>query len=80
MIILTDIDECLLRISDCEQECYNTNGSYRCDCMEGFIPEGIPLGSHCTPGLDVPLSIYFKVHVSQIALTNKSTQLLYEKK
>ena len=31
-----DIDECELGISRCQQQCINTEGSYRCDCRFGF--------------------------------------------
>lgn len=35
MVIHTDIDECS-GVNDCEQVCVNTEGSYTCDCIEGF--------------------------------------------
>ena len=31
-----DVDECSLRMNDCEQLCVNTNGSYECDCDSGY--------------------------------------------
>ena len=40
---LIDIDECLLRIDNCDKQnavCRNTNGSYECDCKNGFIGDG----------------------------------------
>ena len=30
-----DIDECKLNAT-CEQECYNTEGSYFCGCNDGY--------------------------------------------
>ena len=35
----TDIDECALGISGCQQQCTNTNGSYYCTCWNGFSLE-----------------------------------------
>ena len=32
----TDIDECHEGIHLCNQTCTNTNGSYTCQCQEGF--------------------------------------------
>ena len=32
----TDIDECTLGISGCNQHCTNTNGSYVCSCYVGY--------------------------------------------
>ena len=33
-----DIDECSM-FSPCQQECANTNGSYRCSCRNGYALE-----------------------------------------
>ena len=33
---LLDIDECALEINNCEQLCVNLNGSYSCECSEGY--------------------------------------------
>ena len=32
----TDLDECALGISGCNQICTNTNGSYVCSCYLGY--------------------------------------------
>ena len=32
----TDIDECLMGTSGCQQLCFNTNGSYYCQCNTGY--------------------------------------------
>ena len=33
----TDLDECVSsEFNDCSDICINTNGSYSCDCSEGF--------------------------------------------
>ena len=31
-----DVDECYGRRTLCHQVCVNTNGSYRCDCEDGY--------------------------------------------
>lgn len=31
-----DINECDM-VNDCHQECINTNGSFTCECLEGFV-------------------------------------------
>ena len=31
-----DIDECASNTSQCEHLCINTEGSYRCDCTDGY--------------------------------------------
>ena len=33
---ISDIDECSEKIDLCEHDCYNTNGSYVCDCEPGY--------------------------------------------
>ena len=33
---IPDIDECLENIDLCEHDCYNTYGSYVCDCEPGY--------------------------------------------
>ena len=39
---LTDVDECLLGTDNCDEnaECKDTNGSYECECKNGFIGNG----------------------------------------
>ena len=32
-----DINECLSGTAACTQLCYNTDGSYKCSCNNGFI-------------------------------------------
>ena len=32
----TDIDECSMGTSGCQQLCFNTNGSYYCQCNTGY--------------------------------------------
>nr|VZI47990.1 unnamed protein product [Spirometra erinaceieuropaei] len=44
----TDIDECLTGTHNCQQDCINTFGSYRCKCREGFIPTTAD-ETKCTP-------------------------------
>ena len=41
-VIKIDIDECVRDSIDCglNAECININGSYRCDCVEGFYRNG----------------------------------------
>ena len=36
MYYISDIDECSLGGSDCEQICINTQGSYMCSCCQGY--------------------------------------------
>lgn len=36
IIQITDIDECQEGTHLCSQTCTNTNGSYMCQCQEGF--------------------------------------------
>ena len=35
-IIQSDINECINGSHFCEHNCYNTNGSYVCDCQHGY--------------------------------------------
>ncbi|XP_046711238.1 matrilin-2 [Silurus meridionalis] len=35
----TDLDECMSNHNNCEQNCTNTFGSYKCSCQEGFMLE-----------------------------------------
>ena len=34
--LLSDIDECALKVDVCQQRCRNTNGSYQCFCRTGY--------------------------------------------
>ena len=35
-LVLTDLDECSLGTHSCQQVCVNNDGSYDCDCEEGY--------------------------------------------
>ena len=35
-----DINECAMSNGDCQHQCKNTNGSYMCQCNEGFFLDG----------------------------------------
>ena len=35
-VSISDINECLLNISGCSQNCTNTIGSYNCSCYSGY--------------------------------------------
>uniref|UniRef100_W5NFR3 Nidogen 1 n=1 Tax=Lepisosteus oculatus TaxID=7918 RepID=W5NFR3_LEPOC len=48
--LLTDIDECQPGRCHPNADCYNTPGSYRCQCRPGFYGDG----SQCTPDIAVP--------------------------
>ena len=42
--MFSDKDECLLGTDDCNIDtttCINTIGSFRCQCKEGFVGDGI---------------------------------------
>ena len=34
--MLLEINECALELDRCEQICINLNGSYTCECHEGY--------------------------------------------
>ena len=34
--MVIDIDECQSNLDDCENTCYNTIGSFTCDCPPGY--------------------------------------------
>ena len=36
-LYISDIDECSEITDLCEHNCYNTNGSYVCDCKPGYM-------------------------------------------
>jgi len=42
LMISADTDECALEGS-CDQLCTNSNGSFSCDCIEGYRKDG----QHC---------------------------------
>ena len=46
----TDIDECTLGISGCDQICINTPGSYHCECNTGYTLHG----GQGAPGMCIP--------------------------
>ena len=35
-ILFSDINECDTNNGGCEQMCVNTEGSYRCECYQGY--------------------------------------------
>ena len=37
LLTSVDIDECTLNIDDCDQLCVNDNGSYHCECYDGYF-------------------------------------------
>ena len=45
--IYLDEDECETRNGGCSQKCRNTQGSYRCGCVEGYTPNSN--ATRCTP-------------------------------
>lgn len=42
VIIFSDIQECSLRLDDCSEvaSCVNTEGSFRCTCLQGYQGDG----------------------------------------
>ena len=36
LLYIADIDECLEEADSCRHICVNTNGSYTCQCLQGF--------------------------------------------
>ena len=38
--ILLDVNECEMLNGGCQHHCQNTNGSYVCQCKEGFFLDG----------------------------------------
>ena len=38
-VLSIDIDECLF-MTPCSQQCHNSNGSYYCSCIDGFVTDG----------------------------------------
>lgn len=43
-----DVNECDLGIDTCEHNCYNTEGSYKCDCDNGYqMNDGHCSGKEC---------------------------------
>ena len=43
MFIYADVNECEASPSPCHKSatCYNTDGSFYCECLEGFSGDGI---------------------------------------
>jgi tolkin protein len=48
MICSLDVDECAINNGDCQHECINTVGSYKCTCHNGFTLHGN--GRDCKEG------------------------------
>ena len=44
IFLFLDIDECAAQVNPCDavanSECMNTNGSYSCQCKNGFVKNG----------------------------------------
>ena len=60
----TDIDECS-GINDCQQLCQNTDGSYICSCLTGFVLS--PNGMECNGELN-GRKVYLILHLIQFEL------------
>ena len=41
-MIIVDVDECEANLAECHDKakCINTFGSYRCECLTGFVGDG----------------------------------------
>ena len=50
MIIYLDVNECEMLNGGCQHQCRNTNGSYLCQCNDGFLLNGN--GRTCTGKLE----------------------------
>ena len=37
IVKFSDVDECELNIDGCEQGCVNTDGSFMCNCTDGYV-------------------------------------------
>ena len=44
--LYSDIDECEAGIHDCQQDCYDTEGSFQCSCNDGYTLQSD--GTNCT--------------------------------
>ena len=47
LLCVADLDECASGLHGCSHFCYNTNGSYLCDCREGYY---VDLDGHSCVG------------------------------
>ena len=56
-----DIDECKFNAT-CEQECYNTKGSYFCGCNDGYDME--MNGYNCTSMKSTCIHIYLHINAN----------------
>ena len=52
MVLSTDIDECL-GDHDCNQTCNNMDGSYTCNCSEGYFLEAD--GKNCAGKVQIDI-------------------------
>lgn len=50
MIMYLDVNECEILNGGCQHQCKNNNGSYLCQCNEGFFLNGN--GRTCTGKLE----------------------------
>ena len=74
MIGCTDDDECALDLHHCDPihaECKNTNGSYDCQCKQGFEGDGFD----CHVRLEYIYKIFsiHKFHLEPFSNQNRST-------
>ena len=56
--LFSDINECDDDTDDCEQICTNTEGSFYCSCMNGFILDDN--GKNCTGEC---LCVFFQINI-----------------
>ena len=54
-LYLIDYNECDFGVSNCSQKCINTDGSFRCECDEGY--ELNPDGKSCRGNLQLTLLV-----------------------
>lgn len=36
MVVISDVNECAYKNGGCSHKCFNTMGSFKCTCKEGF--------------------------------------------
>ncbi|XP_030840972.1 fibrillin-1-like, partial [Strongylocentrotus purpuratus] len=50
-----NIDECTLELDNCQQECFNKEGSFDCNCSAGFtLQDGVCQAVMCVFGYNLP--------------------------
>ena len=59
MLFSSDVNECDNANGGCPQQCVNTEGSYRCECFDGFTLTKLSDGQEVCEGINDNINLQY---------------------